>query len=288
MNTRIIAAILLALVVGFSGCRQGFGPYGARSNEPVFGNLGQNNGGLFSQNGSGNNPEVARLNQRIQELQSRVGSFDNDNTGLHSEMASLKQQLQRSNDVNFQLRQQLSDMSQNVQKLQQANSQFQQRLAQSPSTGVPGQTVGMATIRSNNSLLQKLPQIRVPGVQTRMDGDVIRVEIPTDSVLVPGTFQVNNQARQMLGDLANAIARNFPQQFVGIEAHWDSTPIQGSSVHQVTSNQAVSLLNYFESLGLPRNQLFTVGLANNRPRYQGNNSRNRRIEIVIYPETYQR
>ncbi len=261
-------------------------------------------GGLFSNLGGRNNPnqirfdsererEIARLNSQIREMQNRIGGFDTDNNGLHSELASLKQQLQRSNEFNNQLKQQLGDMAASVQQLQRIKTQYEQELTQAKTQmaqgGVPTRFAGSATIRANNSLLQKLPQIRVEGVETRMDGDVIRIEIPTDRVFVPGTYQVSNQANYMLNSLANAISRNFPNQFVGVEAHWDNTPLGGGiSAHQLTATQALSVFNYLTNSGLPRNQVFNVAMANNRPRYQGNNVRNRRIEIVIYPESYRR
>ena len=322
----LLIAAGLSVVTTLAGCQGGFGPNGNRAGGSPSGsfagswNGGWNrnwngprgtpyrpSGGLFTGLNGQNNAnqlrvdsererEIARLNSQIRDMQSRIGGFDTDNNGLHTEIASLKQQLQRTNNLNTQLRQQLGDMAASVQQLQQANGQYQQQLAQAKTrseqlarTGAPTRFAGSATIRANNSLLQRLPQIRVDGVETRMDGDVIRIEIPTDRVFVPGTYQIAGQANQMLGSIATAISRNFPNQFVGIEAHWDNSPLGGGvSTHQLTATQALSVFNFMANSGLPANQVFSVAMSNNRPRYQGNNVRNRRIEIVIYPETYRR
>ena len=241
---------------------------------------------------------IAELNQRLTELQSQVGGFDTDNSSLHVEIAQLQQQLQRANDANFQLRQQLGQMASSVQQLQTVRGQLEQQLTQAQgreqqllanrnsTSQVPAQQAG-ATLRANNSLLQRLPQLRIDGAQTRMDGDVIRVELPSERIFVAGSYQTTQQANQMLSSLVASIQQNFPQQYISIEAHWDQSPLNaGLTAQQVTATQALAIYNQLIAAGLPQRQLFTVAMASNRPRYQGNNSLNRRIEIVIYPETY--
>ena len=324
MSKNLLFIVCSIALVGLTGCQGGFGPGANRPSGSFTGSWdgGWNrnwngprgtpyrpSGGLFAGLTGGNqNPnqvrvnsaqerEIARLNNQIRNMQNRIGGFDTDNNGLHSEIASLKQQLQRSNNLNTTLRQQLGDMAASVQQLQNTNQQYQQQLADSRSrnqqlahgNGVPTRFTGSATIRANNSLLQRLPEIRVDGVETRMDGDVIRIEIPTDRVFVPGTYQVSSQANTMLNSLVTAISRNFPNQFVGVEGHWDRSPLGGGiSAHQLTATQALSVFNYMTNTGLPQHQVFSVAMGNNRPRYQGANIRNRRIEIVIYPESYRR
>ena len=93
-------------------------------------------------------------------------------------------------------------------------------------------------------------------------------------------------------EIAATIRQSFPRQIVGIESHWDNTPLDppGTTDHQLTATQALAVFDQLVRLGLPSNQLFTMAMASNRPRYpngvRGGVSPNRRIELVIYPETY--
>ncbi len=149
-----------------------------------------------------------------------------------------------------------------------------------------------ATIRANNSLMRRLSEINIPGGDARMDGDVIRIEFPTDRLFVPGTYQVTPAQRPLLSEVVATVQRSFPRQILGVEAHWDNTPLNppGTTDHQLTATQSLAVFEELIRLGLPRRQMFTMGMASNRPRHSqelvGGISPNRRIELVIYPETY--
>ena len=63
------------------------------------------------------------------------------------------------------------------------------------------------------------------------------------------------------------------------------------SHHQLTATQALAVFDLLVKGGLSHDQVFTMALGSNRPRYQnaqvqGGISPNRRIEIVIYPESF--
>ena len=265
--------------------------------------------------------EVSRLNQRL-------GAYDSDNQLLNTEVAGLKQKLQLANQYNQTLKDQLGDTSSRVQMaelekqtaLQQmaslqvqveqvraaqqqaenrsaryasaaAQSSSQNRLA-SFSNGSGSNFSGGATIRANNSLMNQLSNISIPGGQARMDGDVIRIEFPTDRMFVPGTYQIQPAQLPVLQNIARTIRQNFAKQIVGIEAHWDGTPLNPSSTtdHQLTATQSLAVFDNLVRLGLPKSQLFTMAMASNRPRHPqgpvGGVNPNRRIELVLYPETY--
>ena len=257
---------------------------------------GQNN---FGNGLSAPNEQFANLSEQVRNLNSRLGRFDSDNQQLITELAAMKQKLQVANDYNYQLKQQLADSTSQLQQLQSekvtaeqqlANAQFQM---QQVSTGDQDTRFSNATLRANNSLMQKLPQIQIPGAEARMDGDVIRVEIPTDQLFTAGTYQVNAAHAHLIQNLASAISQNFPEQIIGIEAHWDGSQIQPATTtpHQVTASQSLAVFDYLTRLGLPKEQLFTMALGSNRPRHPQNSvtngvSRNRRVEVVIYPESY--
>ena len=149
-----------------------------------------------------------------------------------------------------------------------------------------------ATIRANNSLMRRLNDIDIPGGEARMDGDVIRIEFPSDRMFVSGSYQIAPSQRPVLSDIVSTIRRSFPRQIIGVEAHWDNTPLNppGTTDHQLTATQSLAVFEELIRLGLPERQLFTMALASNRPRHSGGSfggvSPNRRIELVIYPETY--
>ncbi|MFN5320610.1 MAG: flagellar motor protein MotB [Planctomycetota bacterium] len=139
--------------------------------------------------------------------------------------------------------------------------------------------------------MQKVSSLQLTGITTRMDGEVIRVELPTDMVFTPGTFQLSLTSNQLLQQIADVINREFPRQVIGIEGHWDpAVPLPvGVTAQQLTATQSLAVFNELVRMGLPEKQLFTLAMGANRPRYgagaAANPAPNRRIEIVVYPET---
>ena len=177
----------------------------------------------------------------------------------------------------------------------QGDSQRQQndRFASQDSFNGQGRTqFASATIRANNSLMRQLDDINIPGGEARMDGDVIRIEFPSDRMFVSGSYQIAPSQRPVLSDIVSTIRRSFPRQIIGVEAHWDNTPLNppGTTDHQLTATQSLAVFEELIRLGLPERQMFTMAMASNRPRHPagsfGGVSPNRRIELVIYPETY--
>jgi chemotaxis protein MotB len=141
--------------------------------------------------------------------------------------------------------------------------------------------------------MQKFSSINIPGGQARMDGDVIRIEFPSDLLFAPGTYQIQPNQSSTLQNLANTIRQYFPHQIVGVEAHWDGTPLQPATTthHQLTATQSLAVFNNLLSMGIPQSQMFTMAMGSNRPRHASSQdsvkaAENRRIEIVIYPETF--
>ena len=176
---------------------------------------------------------------------------------------------------------------------QASNTAGSDRFASSSSANGNGEAqFASATIRANNSLMRRLSEIRIPGGEARMDGDVIRIEFPSDRMFVAGTYQIAPAQRPVLSDIVSTVRRSFPRQIVGVEAHWDNTPLNppGTTAHQLTATQSLAVFEELIRLGLPQRQLFTMAMASNRPRHSsgtvGGVNPNRRIELVIYPETW--
>ena len=293
------------------------------------GNAGFQQPGLNPQAYAGNQNQLA---SQVNSLSQRVTAYDTDNQLLNTELASLKQKLQLSESYGQTLKQQLADSAgqiqqfdlerqgsaqqlaaaqQQLQQLQQQNQQAQQQLAdarqaeygQNPNVngarfaqagfaGGSAASLPAASLRANNTLLQRLNEINIPGGQARLDGDVIRIEFPSDNMFVPGTYQLQPTQLPVLQGIVGSIRQSFPKQIVGIEAHWDGTQLTPATTshHQLTATQALAVFDRLVAMGVPRNQLFTMAMGSNRPRHSqassGGISPNRRIELVIYPETF--
>lgn len=294
---RIVALGLL--VFGLAGCQRPMFSGQSGANNNWLGGPGDS-ATLFQRLPNGQSQystqqqieQISQLSKQMSEMSQQLARFDTDNQGLHSQVASLQQRLDTANNYNVQLKQQLRDAT--VQLQQQSNGQ---QLANAPSTSAQPlsaspagqhQFAGNATLRANNSLMGKLSPLQAAGVKASMDGDVIRIEFPSEQVFVPNTYQIQQGQQALFNNLATTIRQHFPEQFIGIESHWDQTPVQGStnSLQQLTATQSLAVLNYLTQAGIPNQQMFTVGMGSNRPRYPNNASQNRRIEIVIYPETF--
>ena len=271
--------------------------------------------------------ELGTLNQRLNATDSDNQLLNTEVAGLRQKLElanqynqTLKEQLAdtsgRIRQTELEKQQALAQTQAIRQRLQETaangNSDgqgFSGQFAQASSTEQPsrgvdrfasresadgrGQTqFASATIRANNSLMRRLSEIQIPGGDARMDGDVIRIEFPSDRMFVPGTYQVTPAQRPLLSEVVATVRRSFPRQIIGVEAHWDNTPLNppGTTDHQLTATQSLAVFEELIRLGLPRRQLFTMGMASNRPRHAqgiaGGVSPNRRIELVIYPESY--
>jgi flagellar motor protein MotB len=155
---------------------------------------------------------------------------------------------------------------------------------------------GGATITPNTSLSQQASRLNLSGVPVEQDGEVIRIVVPSDQLFTAGAAQLQPQAARTLDPIASQLQSVFPRQRIGIEAYTDNAPLYGGTVatsHQLTSAQASAVLDLLtRRSGMTPQQLFTVAQGANHPR-QSNDSpagraSNRRIEIVIYPDTFSR
>ena len=95
----------------------------------------------------------------------------------------------------------------------------------------------------------------------------------------------------MVDGLAAEITRNYPRQLIAIEGHTDNAPVAGGvSSHQLAAAQAIAVLDTLTRRNrLPGQHFFVVAQGSNRPlasnATQAGQTTNRRIELVVYPET---
>lgn len=135
-------------------------------------------------------------------------------------------------------------------------------------------------------------QLAVRDLSVRTDGPVVRIEIPAERLFDPGSAHLLPGGVAVLTEVASEIERIFPGHFLGIEGHVDTEPLTGgawTSPHQLTSAQASAVLEFFISrTKLEEKQMFLVAHGANHPVVSNATAagrlRNRRIELVIYPD----
>jgi flagellar motor protein MotB len=253
------------------------------------------------QNGPQGNAQLQKIAQEQQTLIAENrrmvderAKLDRDNQE-HSKLLAQSQQLvqQRENElvlVQNQLREVTAQLAQVQSQKTDAENQAKSLLAST-------RRGGGATITANNSLRANLPQFNLPDVQSRVEGDLIRITIPTDRLFQSGTATLLADAPNTIDTIAAEIARRYGEQIVGIEGHTDSNTGQWSSAggvslatgHQLSVAQAGAVYEQIAQRGrLRTTQMFVVGFGPNHPLYSNadpaGRTANRRIELVIYPD----
>ena len=148
-----------------------------------------------------------------------------------------------------------------------------------------------ATITANNSLNDELALVEIDGIQVRRDGDVIRIELPSDQIFAPRSEQLTASSAGLIRRVVGEVVRAYPQHTIGIEGHTDNQalpPGRFASAHQLSVAQSLALYNYVvSSTELRGSQLFVTGHAGNHPVVSNGTdagrARNRRVELVVYP-----
>ena len=117
---------------------------------------------------------------------------------------------------------QLRDTTDRLASMQTENDQLRGRTS-AMAAGM--QTRSQAEIRANNTLLRSMTITNMPGINVRQDGDVIRIELPSDQLFNLGTAQLKLGSDAILKTVAADITQNYPQQLIGIEGHTDGSPM---------------------------------------------------------------
>lgn len=223
---------------------------------------------------------------QVQDLNLRASALDADNRDLHTELARSQQQVKVLEDEVVLLREQLQEKATDLRDMLAAKENSDQRVQ---SLEAASRYRGGATITANNSMLASLQAVDIPGLEVRRDEDVVRIELPADRLFRQNSNQLLPSARPWLDRVAAAISQSYARQMVGIEGHTDNTSLGTLSNHQLSASQAVAVFAHFTQQNrLSDRQLFTVGYGSNQPLASNatpaGRARNRRVEVVIYPE----
>ena len=224
------------------------------------------------------------------EFQRRAQDLDENNRDLHTRLAQSQREVQLLNDEVGLLRQRLGETADLLVQSRTEKSQSEQQLQALQASATRR---GGAIISANNSLRGDVPVIRVPGVAVRQDGDVVRLELPSDQLFLPHSASLHQGSFRLLDPVVDAIRRNYPRQRIGVEGHTDSQSgvlLTGTSPHQLTIAQATAVFEQLQTrYQLSPRQLFVLGHGANHPRVSNataaGQAKNRRVELVIYPES---
>jgi len=120
----------------------------------------------------------------------------------------------------------------------------------------------------------------------------IRIIVANTTLFDSGKADLKSTSHTMLSDVAKTLRTKFPNNYVRIEGHTDSTPVVHNKA-QYKDNMALSIARsraVYDQLikdGIPAQRLYTAGYGASQPlvpeKTVADRSKNRRVEIVIMP-----
>lgn len=214
----------------------------------------------------------------------RSSSADIDGRQLDAALSRSRQETQVMQDEIAALRDQLASTS----------TQLARMRAGGTAGGPPAPARDGATVQPTSpaAMQAAVAQFALPGVDARMDGGVVRIDVPAEKLFEPGTAAILPGGAAILTQVATELERVFPGHFVGIEGHLDTEPLQNASwgsAHQLTAARSAAVFDLLTArTRMHEGQLFLVAHGANHPLVSNataaGRARNRRMELVVYPE----
>jgi len=230
------------------------------------------------------------LTRQNEQLQSRANTLGSDNQELSALLAQSRQRTKVLEDQLAAVRDQLTGTTAQLAKISQEKDAGDKHVRAMEASM---RRSGSVTIEPNSSYQKPLAAINIPGVESRQDGDVLRITLPAAGIFEPGDVRLRPGAAGLINSIAMEIKRLYPNNRIGIEGHTDSDPVvnpQWNNNHEFSAGRAVAVYNVL--VGQARinpAQLFVVAHGSNHPLYSNGapdgKERNRRVELVVYPET---
>ena len=239
---------------------------------------------------------AAPANTLPQPVTSLMPSFSQSNLDsgqLEANLVRSRQETQLMQDEITALRDQLASTSSQLAQNRTANMPSGSTAGRGPIAGgkgvPPTQPLGM---QSPAAMQAAMAQLSIPGVESRLDGAVVRVEIQSERLFEASGASLLPGGAAILTQISTELERVYPGHFVGIEGHTDTEPLQNASwgsPHQLSAARASAVFDFLTArTTLEQGQLFLVAHGANHPLVSNataaGRSRNRRIEVVIYPE----
>jgi len=207
-----------------------------------------------------------------------------DGSQLEAALTRSRQESQLMQDEIAALRDQLSSTSTQLAQARTAGMP--------PASSTAGGAPGAAASTPSATMKSALVQLKLPDLEPRFDGTVVRIDVPADRLFDDGTANLTPGGVASLTQVAEELQRVYPGHFVGIEGHLDSEPLQNAtwtSAHQLTAARAAAVFDFLTTrTTLKQGQLFLVAHGANHPLVSNataaGRARNRRVELVVYPE----
>ncbi len=257
---------------------------GCNQTRPMTAQTGANSG--WTQPGAVPAGVVPPQNARLDDLGRRASALDADNRDLHTELARTDQQNQLLKKELTLLREQLAKVTSSARESQLAMDELKREKELLQASATRG---GGAILTANNSLKDSLQTIQIAGLDVRPDGDVIRIEVPSDQLFQPGTSQIAPSGLTLLDQVASSLSRAYPGHKIGIEAYTDNSSVTAGSGHQITMAQTSAVVdNLVRRNRIAAKQILSVAHGANHPRASNGTpagrAKNRRVEFVVYPD----
>ncbi len=233
------------------------------------------------------------LPQPVTSLMPSFSQSNLDSSQLEANLIRSRQETQLMQDEITALRDQLASTSSQLAQNRTANMPSGSTAGRGPIAGgkgvPPTQPLGM---QSPAAMQAAMAQLSIPGVESRLDGAVVRVEIQSERLFEASGASLLPGGAAILTQISTELERVYPGHFVGIEGHTDTEPLQNASwgsPHQLSAARASAVFDFLTArTTLEQGQLFLVAHGANHPLVSNataaGRSRNRRIELVIYPE----
>lgn len=211
---------------------------------------------------------------------------DMDGRQLGAALARSRQETQLMQDEIGALREQLASTSAQLAQARAAGTAAGPPPPAAAAAPAPGGPATPATMQSAVKTLE------LPGIDARSEGAVVRIDMPADRLFEEGTANLLPGGVAVLTQVASELERVYPGHFVGIEGHLDTEPLQNASwksPHQLTAARSAAVFDFLTTrTKMHEGQLFLVAHGANHPLVSNataaGRSRNRRVELVIYPE----
>jgi flagellar motor protein MotB len=229
------------------------------------------------------------LTQESDELRRRADALDEDNRDLQTQLAQSQQQRRVLDD---QLRVVREELGTSTEQLARAREDAKRIESKATMVLSSQRTHSGATITANSSMNESLPLVSIPDIEVRRDRDVVRIELPASKLFYAGGARLLPDAGRLIDASVAEIQRAYPDHLIGIEGHTDNHPVAAAgwkSNHQLSVGWSMAVHEYMLAQNrLKPEQFFVVGHGGNHPVVSnataGGRDRNRRVELVIYPE----